>query len=69
VTTDDGIHATHNLADINWQERKCGKGRAVRATGIAKETGETLEKQGVLNIRRRRVTFILDCFPVSGEGE
>jgi hypothetical protein len=41
----------------------------VRATGIAKETGETLEMQGVLNIRRRRVTFILDCFPVSGEGE
>jgi hypothetical protein len=43
--------------------------RAVRATGIAKETGETLETQGVLNTRRRRVTFILDYFPASGEGE
>jgi hypothetical protein len=49
--------------------------RAVRATGIAKKTEETLEMQGVLEyqekesnlhpglfscIRRRRVTFILD---------
>jgi hypothetical protein len=37
--------------------------------GIVKETGETLEMQGVSNIRRMRVTFVLDCFPVSGEGE
>jgi hypothetical protein len=43
--------------------------RVVRVTGIAKETGETLETQGVLNIRRRRVTFILDYFLVLGEGE
>jgi hypothetical protein len=43
--------------------------RAVCVTGIAKETGETLETQGVLNTRRRRVTFVLDYFPVSGEGE
>jgi hypothetical protein len=43
--------------------------RAVRVTGIAKNTEETLETQGVLNTRKRRVTFILDYFPVSGEGE
>jgi hypothetical protein len=41
----------------------------MRATGIAKETRETLEAQGVLNTRRRRVTFVLDYFPASGEGE
>jgi hypothetical protein len=41
----------------------------VHATGIAKEIGETLEMKGVLNTRRRRVTFILDYFPASGEGE
>jgi hypothetical protein len=43
--------------------------RAVRAMGIAKEIGETLEMQGVLNTRRRRVTFVLDYFSASGEGE
>jgi hypothetical protein len=43
--------------------------RAVRATGIAKKTGVTLETQGVLNTSRRRVTFILNYFPASGEGE
>jgi hypothetical protein len=37
--------------------------------GIAKETGKTLETQGVMNTKRRRVTFILDYFLASGEGE
>jgi hypothetical protein len=41
----------------------------VRATGIVKEIGETLEMQGVMNTRRRRVTFILDYFSVLEEGE
>jgi hypothetical protein len=36
---------------------------------IAKETGETMEMQGVLNTRRRRVTFVLDYFPAFEEGE
>jgi hypothetical protein len=44
--------------------------RAAHATKKSqKRVGETLEMQGILNIRRRRVTFFLDCFPVSGEGE
>jgi hypothetical protein len=34
-----------------------------------KETGETLETQGVMNTGRRRVTFVLDYFPAPGEGE
>jgi hypothetical protein len=37
--------------------------------GSRKRTGENLETQGDLNIRRRRVTFVLDYFSVSGEGE
>jgi hypothetical protein len=57
--------------------RQIGKGgnvveekrREVRTTGITKETGETLETQGVINTRRRRVTFVLDYFPASREGE
>jgi hypothetical protein len=43
--------------------------RAVLATRITKETRETMETQGVLNTRRWRVTFVLDYFPISGEGE
>jgi hypothetical protein len=43
--------------------------KSMCVTGIAKETGENLEMQGVLNTRRRRVTFVLDFFPASGEGE
>jgi hypothetical protein len=56
-------------------QTEIGKGGNVekRATHTTeksqKRIGETLEKQGILNTRRRRVTFILDCFPVSGEGE
>jgi hypothetical protein len=34
-----------------------------------RELEKTLETQGLLNIRRRRVTFILDYFYVLGEGE
>jgi hypothetical protein len=33
------------------------------------ELEKTLEMQGVLSIRRRRVNFVLDYFFVSGEGE
>jgi hypothetical protein len=43
--------------------------RAMHVMGITKGTGETLEMQGVLNTMRRRVTFVLDYFPVSREGE
>jgi hypothetical protein len=61
---------TRNLADKNWQERKCGKKReSARDGDRRRELEKTLETQGVLSIRRRRVTFILDYFPVSGEGE
>jgi hypothetical protein len=68
---DGEIHATRNLADKNWQGRKCGKEGRERARDgdRRRELEKTLETQGVLNIRRRRVTFILDYFPVSGEGE
>jgi hypothetical protein len=54
--------------EIGKRENVVGE-RAVCATGIAKETGETLEMKGVLNTKIRRVTFVLDYFPASREGE
>jgi hypothetical protein len=65
--TEFAPHATLQT-EIGKRENVVGE-RAVRATGIAKETGETLEMKGVLNTRRRRVTFVLDYFPTSEEGE
>jgi hypothetical protein len=43
--------------------------RSARDGDHRRELKKTLEMQGVLNIRRRRVTFILDYFSVSREGE
>jgi hypothetical protein len=42
---------------------------SARDGGSWKRTGETLETQGVMNTKRRIVTFVLDYFPTSGEGE
>jgi hypothetical protein len=68
---DGEIRATHNLAD------KIGKGgnvvrrreKSARDGDRRRELEKTLEMQGVMNTRRRRVTFVLDYFSVSGEGE
>jgi hypothetical protein len=46
-----------------------GRGESARDGGSRKRTGETLENTGSSEHRRRRVTFILDYFSVSGEGE
>jgi hypothetical protein len=56
----------------NWQGRKFGKKERRRAHVMGdhgRELEKTMEMQGVMNTKRRRVTFILDYFPVSGEGE
>jgi hypothetical protein len=46
------------------------KGREkARATGIAEENWRNSGNTGSSEHRRRRVTFILDYFSVSGEGE
>jgi hypothetical protein len=59
-------HAT--LADkLAREEMWWERARATGDRGI--ELEKTLETQGVLNIKRRRVTFVLDYFFVSREGE
>jgi hypothetical protein len=45
-----------------------GRERA-RATGIAEENWRNSGNTGSSEHRRRRVTFVLDYFSVSGEGE
>jgi hypothetical protein len=53
----------HATLKTNWQERKCGIKRRASATGDReRELEKTLETQGVLNTRRRRVAFVLDYF-------
>jgi hypothetical protein len=45
-----------------WEER-------ARATGIAEENWRNSRNRGSSEQRRRRVTFILESFTVSGEGD
>jgi hypothetical protein len=46
-----------------------GRGESAHDGGSRKRTGETLENTGSFEHRRKRVTFVLDYFSVSGEGE
>jgi hypothetical protein len=46
-----------------------GRGENARDGGSQKRTGETLENTGSYEQRIRRVTFVLDYFSVSREGE
>jgi hypothetical protein len=67
---DGEIRATCNLAEKR-QERKCGKGLRERVPTIrvAEENWRNYGNTGSFEHRRRRVTFVLDYFFVSGEGE
>ena len=51
------------------RKEKGGKESSARDGDRRGELEKTLETQGVLSIRRRRVTFVLDYFSVLGEGE
>jgi hypothetical protein len=66
---DGGIRATHNLAEKGKKGSVGETEKKKRATGIAEENWRNSGNTGSSEHRRRRVTFVLDYFSVSGEGE